>query len=196
MRCSSNLFAHTSSVPSDLMLSWLPDVLDTAAKGPVLDLASGAGRNGLVVLAEGANVVFADRDGAALEEVRRRITKLDDPTADDRVEYWTVDFEIPGQNPLAGKRFGAIVVFRYLHRPLMKAIREAIAPGGLIVYETFTQDQPHFGRPTNPDFLLRHGELSDEFAAWEVLHSRECLLQGTGGGNPQAVAQLVARRPA
>lgn len=58
-----------------------------------------------------------------------------------------------------GGAFAAVVVTNYLHRPLLPALRAAVAPGGLLIYETFAQGNERFGKPSNPDFLLRPGEL-------------------------------------
>lgn len=61
--------------------------------------------------------------------------------------------------PFAGERFDAVVVTRYLHRPLLVPMVEALAPGGVLIYETFAAGNERFGRPRNPEFLLERGEL-------------------------------------
>lgn len=157
--------------------------------GPVLDLACGGGRNGLYLTQQDLPVVFADRRKEALAQV------ADEPGGDKALRLWQVDLETGEDNPLAGAQFGAILVFRYLHRPLMPAIAEAIAPGGVVMYETFTVDQPRHGRPTNPDFLLRHGELPGYFPDWEQLHHFEGEAVNPASENVQAFAQLIARKP-
>jgi len=154
---------------------------------PVLDLACGTGRNGLALAAEGVPVVFADKSADALTAVETRLLALNLPGS-----TWQVDLEQAGVNPLSGRGFSAILVFRYLHRPLLPMLKDAVLPGGLMVYETFTTDNRRFGRPNNPDFLLRPQELKEIFQDWEIIHSFEGTLQ-----NPdRAVAQLVARKPA
>ena len=62
--------------------------------------------------------------------------------------------------PLAGRRFAAVVVVNYLHRPLFQYLVAAVAPGGMLLYDTFAMGNEAFGRPSNPDFLLRPGELT------------------------------------
>ena len=146
----------------------------------VLDLACGYGRNGLYLAEQGLRVVFADRSGDALDTINVI------PGANSK--RWQVDFEIPG-SPLSGKQFAAIMVFRYLHRDLFDAIKQAIKPGGLIIYETFTVEQAKLGSPKNPDFLLTSGELNKVFSTWQVLHQFE----GIDNGN--AIAQIVAVKP-
>jgi tellurite methyltransferase len=97
-----------------------------------------------------------------------------------------------GRNPLISKSFDAVIVFNYLHRPLFPFIREAIRPGGLIVYETFTVDQKRFGRPSNLDFLLEQHELAQAFAGWELIRSFE----GEVSSPERAIARLIARKQA
>ena len=77
----------------------------------------------------------------------------------------------------------------------MAAIKESVQPGGLVVYETYTVEQPRFGRPTNPDFLLRPGELQDTFCNWETIYSFEGVSISETGGKEQAIAQIVTRKP-
>jgi len=84
------------------------------------------------------------------------------------------------------------MVFNYLHRPLFPAIKEAIRPGGLIVYETFNLEQKKFGRPSNPDYLLQVGELCQAFEGWEIISEFE----GEASDPERAISRLIARRPA
>jgi hypothetical protein len=102
-----------------------------------------------------------------------------------------VDFEAADSDPLQGKCFNAVLVFNYLHRPLMPSIRQVINPGGLIFYETFTVNQRQFGRPSNPDFLLQPQELRSYFEDWEVMH----YFEGEKQEPARAVASIIARRP-
>ncbi len=175
---------------SALVVDHIALIRQCVTEAPALDLACGSGRNGAYLLSQGVAVMFADRDGAKLDEIAQGAGKSELATT------WEVDFEKPGQSPLEGRSFPAILVFRYLHRPLMPAIKHAIHPGGLIVYETFTTDHPRFGRPTNPDYLLKPKELEQIFSGWEILHSFEGESSSETGGRPQAIAQIVARKPA
>ncbi len=153
---------------------------------PVLDLACGTGGNGLLLAKHGLPVVFADRSTTALEVVEQQLAKGGLPG-----RTWPIDLEQPGSNPLSGQRFSAIIVFRYLHRPLFPALRDAVQPGGLVIYETFTLENRRFGRPGNADFLLRPGELKTLFQEWEIIDHFEGNLK-----NPErAVAQIIARKP-
>ena len=142
----------------------------SAELGPILDLACGTGRNGIYLVENALPVVFADADEEALAQVRSALPGIARRDQRAKARLWRVDFEADRPGPLDNKRFGGIMVFRYLHRPLMTAIRQAVAPGGIVIYETFTVDQPVFGRPHNPDFLLCHDELKACFGNWDILH--------------------------
>jgi len=100
---------------------------------------------------------------------------------------WCADLT---QHPLPAARFDLIVVARYLQRDLFPALQSAAAPGGMVVYETFTTAQRALGiGPTSPDHLLEPGELRSRFdvAGWDVLFYEEVL-------EPEAVARLAARK--
>lgn len=153
--------------------------------GPVLDLASGEGHNGLYLAGLGVEVVLCDRDAQALDKALESARKNGL-----RVKTWQADLEAGG-TLLPEAAYAGIIVFRYLHRPLFGAIRRALRPGGLLAYETFTVDQSRHGKPSNPDFLLRPGELLEAFRGFEIIHSFEGTLE-----NPtRAAAQLICRRP-
>jgi hypothetical protein len=104
------------------------------------------------------------------------------------------DLESRHPLPVRSRCFGAVLVFRFLHRPLANRLVEALRPGGLLLYETFTRRQCElYGGPRNPDFLLREAELPGLFEALEVLDYEECLVDAPFS---QHVARLAARRPA
>jgi SAM-dependent methyltransferase len=117
----------------------------------VLDVACGGGRHAGALAALGMRVTGVDRDAAALATLAQ---------AAPDVEAVVHDLESVGW-PFAARRFDAIVVTNYLHRPLFPALVAAVAPGGWYVHETFALGNERFGRPSNPDFLLRPGELLD-----------------------------------
>ena len=177
---------------SPLLQRYLSELERAAEEAPVLDLACGSGRNGLSLIDQGIPVVFADRDPAALAAVQQSLIDRGRGDSEHLFTLWPVDLEAPAGKPLADQKYAGILVFRYLHRPLFEGIKQAVCPGGVVIYETFTVDQVQFGRPRNPDFLLRHGELAAIFSDWQVLHSFEGVVESVGGGGPQAIAQIVA----
>lgn len=171
--------------PNPLLLRYSSLLKDEALEGPILDLACGTGENGLFVAGLGLPVVLADRSSESLDVARR--------SAGERgltVRLWQVDLETGG-NPLEEECYRAILVFHYLHRPLIPSIRQAIRGGGVLIYETFTVEQPKYGRPHNPDFLLQAGELAGWFEDWDIIHYFEGVLEDP----PRAVAQMVCRKP-
>lgn len=117
---------------SPLLSAYLPALREASARGPIVDLACGSGRNGFFLARMGLSVVFADHSRDALDSVVRQLHAEGLPG-----ETWQVDLEAGG-DPLADRRFSAALVFRYLHRPLMPHLRASILPSGLVVYETFT----------------------------------------------------------
>lgn len=123
------------------------------AGGWVLDLAAGRGRHTRLLVERGYRVHAVDRDTTTLR-----------PLAGPRCQVEMVDLET-GEPWKLGDSYDGIVVTNYLHRPLLPAIAAALAPGGAVIYETFAQGNERFGRPRNPDFLLRPGELLGAFAA-------------------------------
>ena len=123
-----------------------------------------------------------DRDSEAIRELNEAARERRLPLRAD-----VRDLE-GGETSFHGSTFDVIVVVHYLHRPLFPALIEALAPGGLLVYETFTRAQAARGKPTNPDFLLKPGELLELVGPLEVLASRE------GDFDGRMVASVVARR--
>ena len=114
--------------------------------GRVLDLACGSGRHVRWLAAQGFAVTAVDRDAAAVEPLRA-IAKV--MVADLEGAPW----------PLPGARFDALVVTNYLWRPLWPELLAALDTGGVLIYETFADGNQSVGKPSRPDFLLRHGEL-------------------------------------
>ncbi len=126
-------------------------------RGRVLDLAAGAGRHTRLLLDMGFRVTCVDRN---IEGLR--------PLAGDRCEIRAIDLEAGTSWPLGGG-FDGIIVTNYLHRSLFAPIAVALAPDGVLIYETFAVGNERFGRPRDPDFLLRPGELLEAFAALTVV---------------------------
>jgi SAM-dependent methyltransferase len=122
--------------------------------GTVLDLAAGKGRHSRFFAARGHAIVAVDRD----------VTGLADLAGDAGIEVIEHDLETGAGWPLGARRFGGVVVTNYLWRPILGDLLGAVAPGGVLIYETFGVGNEHFGKPSNPDFLLRPGELLDVVA--------------------------------
>ena len=106
------------------------------------------------------------------------------------VEFRQADLE-SGPWPFVAASFDAVVVVHYLHRPVLPLIAAALADGGLLIYETFAQGNERFGRPRNPDFLLRPRELLVAFADLRVLAFEDGAVAGTV---PAMIQRLAAVR--
>ncbi len=159
------------------------------AGGVVLDLACGSGRHLRLFHQRRHPVVGLDRDLSGVAD----LAGTDGVTlvrADLEGDGAGGDPEVPG---LEGRRFDGIVVTNYLHRPLFPALLGALAPGGVLIYETFAVGNARFGRPSSPAFLLREGELL------EVARGRLSVVafeQGEIAAPKAAVVQrLCAVRP-
>lgn len=176
----------TSQEPAALVRQHLPAIRQSVRKAGVLDLACGNGRNGLFLARHKIPVVFADINPEALARIDGELT-----AAGLAGECWQVDLEAPGGQALAGREFDVILVFNYLHRPLIPGIRHSLTAGGLLLYETFTTPQAAVGRPSNPDFLLQPGELRGWFRDWEIV----AQFEGSDTSPPRHFASLVARKP-
>jgi SAM-dependent methyltransferase len=146
----------------------------------VLDLAAGGGRHSRLFRDLGHRVTAVDRDLSRLGGL-------------DGVALIAADLEDGGPWPFGDRRFAGIVVANYLFRPILPRIAAALSPGGVLIYETFGIGQERFGRPRNPDHLLRPGELLD-FAEREDLTVRAYACGTTGEPEPSVRQAVVAQR--
>jgi SAM-dependent methyltransferase len=161
--------------PSEWVARWARLV----QRGPVLDVACGAGRHAILFAERGFEVFAVDRDEQVL------------PAS---IHFVKANLEDGSPWPFPGKRFAAIVVTNYLHRPLFPRLVESLDEGGVLIYETFMRGNERYGRPSNPNFLLRPGELIEAFA----MLSAVAFEQGTLELPRKAVVQriCVIREPA
>lgn len=125
-----------------------------ATGGRILDLACGRGRHARLAAAAGHPVLAVDRDAAALAALDG-VPGIAVRCADLEGESW----------PLAGEAFAGIIVTNYLWRPRLAQLCALLAPGGVLIYETFMAGNEAYGKPSNPDFLLHSRELRTVAAA-------------------------------
>ncbi|MBS0523883.1 MAG: class I SAM-dependent methyltransferase [Proteobacteria bacterium] len=151
-----------------------------ASRSTVLDVAAGGGRHALFFAERGHKVVAVDRDTSRLP-------------GHPNIEALTADLEDGSPWPLS-RRFGAVVVTNYLHRPLMPALLDAIEPGGVLLYQTFMDGQQRFGRPTNPAHLLRDGELLELVRGAFSVTAYEARLITDPAAGMSMVQRVAARR--
>jgi SAM-dependent methyltransferase len=129
---------------------WVERFAHLAPAGvPVLDVACGAGRNARHFLKLGHRVTATDISLSDVLDLER----------EDRVTLIKRDLEDGSVWSFGTQTFGTVVVTNYLHRPILPALVAAVAFGGVFIYETFAQGNEAFGKPSNPDFLLKPGEL-------------------------------------
>lgn len=168
--------------PSEWIVRYAPLIGEGAS---ILDLACGSGRNGRVFLGGGRKVTFVDIDTSGVQDL----------AGVRGVEILEADLEGSSHQgggwPFGQKRFDCVIVVNYLWRPILDDICAAVAPGGILLYETFMIGNEAFGRPRSPDFLLNPGELVD--AAGEDFHIL-AFEEGAVGTPPSAVKQALAAR--
>src|SRR5512134_2740084 len=132
---------------------WVERWASLIPRGRVLDLACGGGRHARLLLSMGYEVVAVDREPLSLGGAR----------------FVRADLEDASPWPLPGERFQGIVVTNYLHRPLFPLLERSLAPGGVLIYETFMLGNERYGKPSNAAFLLQPGELWRAFAGLHVI---------------------------
>jgi SAM-dependent methyltransferase len=167
---------HGSGAPSPWLLRWahlLP------AQARVLDVACGSGRHLRWLAAQGHHATGIDRDAAALA------------ASAEVAEACCADIE-GGPWPLPGRQFDAVLVTHYLWRPLWPQLLASVAPGGLLIYETFADGNQTVGKPSRPDFLLQPGELLARCSGLRVLGFEDGFLADP----PRFVHRIVAVAPA
>jgi SAM-dependent methyltransferase len=161
-------------VDPDLPSDWVRRWAALVERGPVLDVACGAGRHAVLFAERGLEVVAVDREAQRIPGVR--FVQADLEAAD-----W----------PFGGERFAAIVVTNYLHRPLLKTLQAALAEDGVLIYETFMVGNEKYGRPSNPAFLLRPAELLQAFTTLMPIAFEQGYVERP---KPAMVQRLCARK--
>ncbi len=152
--------------------------------GRALDIAMGSGRNAVYLARMGFNVEGVDISAEAVNNALSLARESGTTIKAEAVDLET-GFEI-----LKGY-YDVIICFNYLQRSLIPQIKGGLRPGGIIVYETFIIEQATlFGKPKNPDFLLKHNELLDMFRDFRCLRYREGILEAN-----KAAAGIVAQKP-
>jgi 2-polyprenyl-3-methyl-5-hydroxy-6-metoxy-1,4-benzoquinol methylase len=169
--------------PSSWFL-WHTHLIRPSAR--VLDFACGAGRHSLPAARLGGRVVAIDRDPQQLAAGRERA--LEEGLS---IDWQELDLEGPW--PELGT-FDAVLVFNYLDRASMPRILRLVAPGGLLMMETFLEAQREAGwGPTSDEHLLRSGELARLVGPLKVVHGREAL-EPVDSGRWRAIASIVAEK--
>jgi SAM-dependent methyltransferase len=148
------------------------------AGGAVLDIACGFGRHMRWFAANGHPVAGVDRSQDAVDSLRAVGEAL------------LADIE-NGPWPFSGRTFAGVIVTNYLWRPLLPAIVDAVAPGGVLIYETFAAGNETVGKPSRPDFLLQPGELLHACAALRAVAYEDGFLPDPA----RFIQRIAAVRP-
>ena len=158
--------------------------------GSVLDVACGTGRH----------VTFLARAGYRVTAIDRDISRF---VYGEAIEAIKTDLEGGNAWPLSGRMFDAVVVTNYLHRPLFPILIDSVNPGGALIYETFAHGNEKLGRPGNPDFLLRGGELLEAVAgklsvviyeAGRIDDPKPAIVQRIAAVRTETVAPAIPQR--
>jgi SAM-dependent methyltransferase len=167
---------------SPFIVEWI-DRLARDGRGTrrALDVAMGRGRHAVDLARAGFHTFGVDVKMDAVRDAKAAAL-----ASGMRVHAWCADLT---EHPLPSARFDIVLVSRYLQRDLFPSLRDAVLPGGAVVYETFTTAQCALGTgPRSPDHLLEPGELRTRFDGWDVLFYEETSA-------PEAVARIAARKP-
>ena len=160
----------------------LVENLDLLPKGRALDVAMGNGRNAVYLARIGFEVegidISPEAVSSALERARKSGVNLRARVADLESDYH-----------IEKGAYDIIICFNYLQRSLIPHIKDGLRTGGMVAYETFIVVQAQFGKPTNPDYLLKHNELLDLFRDFRCLYYREGIVEGR-----KAIASIIAKK--
>ena len=175
---------YRSDRHSDINLEpspFLVENLNLLPKGKALDVAMGSGRNSVFLAQNGFEVEGIDISLDAVRETQALATKKG-------VVIGVSVVDLERGYKLKREFYDVIICFHYLQRSLIPQMKDALKPEGVVVYETFIIDQATlFGKPRNPDFLLKHNELLDMFHDFRCLRYREGVID-----NRAAIASIVA----
>lgn len=166
---------HGEGAPSDWVQRWTHLL---KPQSHALDLAAGRGRHTRWLQSQGHSVLAVDRDAQALAAIDGLMLQS--------VQTLVADLE-GGPWPLPGQQFDAVVVTNYLWRGLLPTLVNSLAPGGVLIYETFATGNETVGKPSRPDFLLRTGELL------EVCRGLRIVAYEDGYIGPPATERFVQR---
>ena len=161
---------------------FLVENINLLPKGQVLDVAMGCGANAVYLARMGFEVegvdISAEAVNTALELARKSGVNLKARLADLESNY-----------RIRKSSYDVIICFKYLQRSLIQQMKDGLRTGGIVVYETFIVDQARFGKPKNPDHLLKHNELLDLFRDFRCLRYREGIFESR-----KAIASIIAEK--
>ena len=170
---------HSSKLPAAFLVA-NRHLLPT---GRVLDLAMGSGRNSIYLAHEGFDVEGIEISPEAIKKAQT-IAAAEKVNITASIADLEMDYRIPNAT------YDIIICFYYLYRPLITEIKQGLRPGGMVICETYNSDQAEWGRPNNPNHLLRPGEFLNMFCEYRILRYREGVIEPR-----KAIASIIARKP-
>ena len=170
--------------PAGKPASFLAEHLDRLPQGKALDLAMGNGRNALFLARNGYEVDALDYSEVAVNRVRSFAQQESLPVHVTHADL--TDYQLPENT------YDLIINFYFLERLLIPRIKTALKKGGMLLFETYTTEQSHYGRPHNPDYLLKPNELLQSFMDLHIILYYERVV--TFPEETKAIASLLAQK--
>jgi SAM-dependent methyltransferase len=164
--------------------SFLKEHIHSLTQGKALDLAMGNGRNALFLAMHGYEVDALDYSKVAVDKVRSFVQKKSLPVHVKQADL--TDYQLPENT------YDVIINFYFLERTLVPRIKKGLTKGGMLLFETYTTEQSHYGRPHNPDYLLQPNELLHSFIDLHIIYYHERVVKSPQG--TKAIASLLAQK--
>ena len=161
---------------------FLVENIELLPRGRAFDVAMGAGRNAIYLATMGFDVEGVDVSPEAVNTTLESVRKVGVT-----IKAQVADLE--GDYQIEKGTYNVIICFNYLQRSLIPRIKDGLQRGGVVVYETFIVDQVQFGKPKNPDYLLKHNELLGMFSDFRCLRYREGIIE-----ERKAIASIIAQK--
>jgi len=178
---------HTPGAVEPFVVECLPliPILPVIPARRVLDIAAGSGRHSLLLARAGSHVVAVDHSAVALNTLAKiaRVENL-------KITPVVAELE---NFPIRAQSYQAVLNVNYLDRNLLPALKDALEPGGVLLFDTFIVDQAVFGHPRNPDFMLGHFELKAMLDGLELVRYREGLTTYPNGSQAWRASALARR---
>jgi tellurite methyltransferase len=175
--------SHSSFEPDPFLVSAYEEFVTNRPAGSALDLAGGVGRHAIWLAQRGWRVKLLDISEVGIQQA------MENANRSGTANSISADIcDLNTMQDLGRAQYDLIVVFFFLQREIFPALFDAIKPGGILIYKTYTTEQKNFaGGPSHPMFLLEPNELLRAFSAMRVLHYHETIQE-------KGVAELVARK--
>jgi SAM-dependent methyltransferase len=175
--------SHGSLLPDPFLVAAYEEFLSAASPGLALDVAGGVGRHAIWLAQRGWRVRLMDISEVGVKQGEQNAKQTGTASS-----ITTEIRDLNSEQDLGRDQYDLVVVFFFLQRELFPALAAAIKPGGLLIYKTYTTEQPRFsGGPSHPIFLLQPNELLHAFPSLRVLDYHETIQE-------KGVAELVARK--